>query len=82
MACLQLRLSPVPYLFSAGGIPYALFSKPQWAFALLASQEILTDEVERTVLQVFLISRSKMVGLNLELTTISFIQIQQLWSLP
>ena len=63
MACLQLCLSPVPYLFSAGGIPYALFSEPQWAFALLASQEIITDEGERerAVLQVCYFKQNKQV---------------------
>lgn len=54
MACLQLCLCPVPYLFSAEGITICTFSEPWWAFALLASQETITGEVGRRVLQVIL----------------------------
>ena len=44
MLCLQLRLSPVPYSFLCRRNTICTFSEPQWAFALLAAQEIMADE--------------------------------------
>lgn len=62
MLCLQLRLSPVPYLFLCRRNTICTFSEPQWAFALLAAQEIMADEVGRTHVQAT--SSSKAVGLT------------------